>query len=117
MSSDSPEAVRLLGAPLIGFSAGMGEDLSRLRLFLHQRMYRHFRVNRMRSQARRILAFCGIEWDDACLAFHQTERPVLTASVAQVRQPIYRSAVGKWRVYERHLAPLLKELTPDQVLG
>jgi tetratricopeptide (TPR) repeat protein len=69
------------------------------------------------TQARRILAFCGIEWDDACLAFHQTERPVLTASVAQVRQPIYQSAVGKWRAYERHLAPLLKELTPDQVLG
>jgi len=53
---DSAEAVRLLGAPLIAFSADMGEDLSRLRLFLHQRMYRHFRVNRMRSQARRILA-------------------------------------------------------------
>ena len=52
----SAEAVRLLGAPLIAFSPDMGEDLARLRLFLHQRMYRHFRVNRMRSQARRILA-------------------------------------------------------------
>ena len=53
---DSAEAVRLLGAPLIGFSPDMAEDLSRLRLFLHERMYRHYRVNRMRSQARRILA-------------------------------------------------------------
>jgi len=52
----SVEAVRLLGAPLIGFSADMAEDLARLRLFLHQRMYRHYRVNRMRSRARRILA-------------------------------------------------------------
>ena len=53
---DSAEAVRLLGAPLVAFSMGMAEDLGRLRLFLHQRMYRHYRVNRMRSQARRILA-------------------------------------------------------------
>jgi len=53
---DSAEAVRLLGAPLIAFSPDMAEDLARLRLFLHQRMYRHYRVNRMRSRARRILA-------------------------------------------------------------
>ena len=53
---DSPEAVRHLGAPLAAFSAEMVEDLSRLRQFLHVRMYRHYRVNRNRSQARRILA-------------------------------------------------------------
>ena len=46
----------MLGRPLVGFSDGMLEDLSRLRIFLNQRMYRHFRINRMRSQARRILA-------------------------------------------------------------
>jgi dGTPase len=48
--------VRALGRPLVGFSADTAEDLSRLREFLQQRMYRHFRVNRTRSQARRILA-------------------------------------------------------------
>ena len=47
--------MRTLGRPLIAFSPEMAEDLGRLRLFLHQRMYRHFRVNRTRSQARRIL--------------------------------------------------------------
>ena len=52
---DSPEAVRMLGSPLVGFSPGMAEDLARLRLFLHERMYRHYRVNRTRSQARRLL--------------------------------------------------------------
>jgi dGTPase len=52
---DSPEAVRMLGAPLVGFSPDMAEDLARLRAFLHERMYRHYRVNRTRSQARRIL--------------------------------------------------------------
>jgi dGTPase len=52
----SAEDVRLLGRPLVGFSGDMAEDLGRLRHFLHQRMYRHYRVNRTRSQARRILA-------------------------------------------------------------
>jgi len=51
----SPEDVRTLGRPLVGFSPDMAEDLARLRAFLHQRMYRHYRVNRTRSQARRIL--------------------------------------------------------------
>ena len=53
---ESAEAVRLLRAPLIAFSAQMAEDLGRLRLFLHERMYHHYLVNRKRSQARRILA-------------------------------------------------------------
>lgn len=66
-------------------------------------------------QARRILEFCGIDWNDACLEFHRTERAVLTASAAQVRNPIYRSSLGKWRAYERHLAPLLKELPPQDI--
>ena len=53
---DSPEAVRGLGQAIVAFSPDMAEDLARLRLFLHERMYRHYRVNRKRSQARRILA-------------------------------------------------------------
>ena len=52
---ESAEDVRLLGRPLVAFSEGMAEDLARLRLFLHERMYRHYRVNRTRSQARRLL--------------------------------------------------------------
>lgn len=51
-----PEDVRAMGGPLVGFSSEMGDQLSQLRAFLHARMYRHFRVNRTRSQARRILA-------------------------------------------------------------
>ena len=50
------EDVRLLGGALVAFSPAMTEDLARLRAFLYQRMYRHWRVNRTRSQARRILA-------------------------------------------------------------
>jgi tetratricopeptide (TPR) repeat protein len=62
------------------------------------------------GQARRIIAHCDLPWDDRCLAFHKTDRPVRTASATQVRQPIYKSAVGRWRVYERHLDPLRNAL-------
>lgn len=62
--------------------------------------------------ARRILSHCGLPWNDACLSFHETERPVRTASASQVRQPIYQTAVGRWRVYEEFLAPLLEALGP-----
>jgi hypothetical protein len=60
--------------------------------------------------ARRMVAHCGLEWDDACLDFHKSQRAVRTPSAAQVRQPIYHSAIGRWRHYERQLKPLLDEL-------
>jgi tetratricopeptide (TPR) repeat protein len=60
--------------------------------------------------ARRVLSYCDLPWDDRCLAFHETDRPVRTASATQVRQPIYRSAVGRSRVYEEFLGPLLAAL-------
>jgi len=62
------------------------------------------------SEARRLLEFCGLHWDPACLAFHENRRPVRTASVTQVRQPIYRSSVGRWKPYARYLGPLLEAL-------
>jgi tetratricopeptide (TPR) repeat protein len=64
----------------------------------------------LEGQARRIIAHCGLPWDERCLSFHETDRPVRTASATQVRQPIYNSAVGRWRVYSEHLAPLLAAL-------
>ncbi len=60
--------------------------------------------------SRRLVAFCGLDWDERCLRFHETERPVRTASTAQVRQPMYQSAVGRWRRYEKHLGPLMAAL-------
>lgn len=58
------------------------------------------------ATARRLLAHCGLPWDPAVLAFHTSNRTVATASVVQVRQPLYTKAVGRWRKYERQLAPL-----------
>ena len=62
-------------------------------------------VEKLENEAKRIIEYCGLEWDDACLSFHKTKRPVFTASVAQVRQPIYSSSVGRWQLYEKELEP------------
>lgn len=59
---------------------------------------------------RRLLEHCGLDFEPACLAFHETQRPVRTASAEQVRQPIYTSAVGHWRHFEKELEPLRRAL-------
>ncbi len=64
-------------------------------------------------QARRIVEHCGLEWDDRCLAFDKVARPVRTASSHQVRQPLYRSSVGRPRPDPELLRPLLEGLGPD----
>jgi len=56
---------------------------------------------------RRILDFLGLDWDEKCLQFQKTERPVMTASFWQVRQKIYKDSVGRWRHYRKFIAPLL----------
>jgi len=58
-----------------------------------------------------LLEFVGLEWDPACLNFHKTDRLVSTTSAAQVRQPIYKSSVGRWKHYEAALQPLLDRLS------
>jgi tetratricopeptide (TPR) repeat protein len=56
---------------------------------------------------RKMLEFIGLEWDQRCMDFHKTERPVATASYWQVRQEIYKSSVNRWRNYEKFIGPLL----------
>ena len=60
--------------------------------------------------SRQMIDHVGLEWHEACLSFHQQERTITTASHTQVRQPIYRSSVEKWRKYESHLKPLQQAL-------
>ncbi|WP_374675869.1 sulfotransferase [Ideonella sp.] len=67
-------------------------------------------VRNPETEARRLLAFCGLAWDPAVLDFHQLGGPVQTASLWQVRQPLYQHASGRWRHYARHLAPLERAL-------
>ena len=58
------------------------------------------------NQTRKLVEACGLGWDEACLSPHKTERGVKTASVTQVRQPVYTSSVERWRRYEKYLQPL-----------
>jgi tetratricopeptide (TPR) repeat protein len=67
-------------------------------------------VGDLEGEARRIIAHCGLDWDPRCLAFHETERLVRTASAAQVRREIYRSAIGRAQTCKAFLGPLLAEL-------
>jgi tetratricopeptide (TPR) repeat protein len=62
------------------------------------------------ERAKEVIAFCGLEWDDKCLKFHESDRPVKTASVSQVRKPIYTSSVARWRRYGDGLKPLVDAL-------
>jgi tetratricopeptide (TPR) repeat protein len=70
-------------------------------------------VGDLEQQARRIVAHGGLEWDDACVDFHKTRRTVLTASSAQVRQPVYRTSLEAWLPAREHLQPLLDGLGPE----
>jgi tetratricopeptide (TPR) repeat protein len=64
------------------------------------------------TQARRLLEFCGLEWEDACLKFYESDRPVRTPSSEQVRQPIYDRSVGHWKHYEAELGELIEVIEP-----
>lgn len=69
-------------------------------------------VSDLDAQVRRMLDYCGLPFEEACLRFHETERAVKTASSEQVRQPIYSSSVNLWRNYEQHLDELIQILQP-----
>jgi tetratricopeptide (TPR) repeat protein len=70
-------------------------------------------IGNLEVEGRRMVAHCGLGWEDRCLFFHETERPVRTASAIQVRQPIYLSSIGRWRHYVRQLGPLIEALGFD----
>ena len=91
----------------------------------YQRLMRHYRdvvklpmlevpyeelVNDTETWARRMIDYCGLEWDDACLRYYESDRIMRTASYQQVKQPIYTSSVERWKNYERHLQPLIDAL-------
>ena len=67
-------------------------------------------VEDLEGVARQLIAFCGLPWEPGCLDFHLAKRPVTTASSVQVRQPVYRTAVARWRNYEQPLASLFARL-------
>jgi len=75
-------------------------------------------VGDLEGTSRRLIDFLGLPWEPACLEFHRTERTVATVSHWQVRQPLYSSSIGRWRKYEKHLAPLFAALNdPREVVA
>ena len=64
------------------------------------------------EMSRKLIDFCGLEWDEACLRYYEDGRAVKTPSLHQVRQKIYSSSVERWRNYEPYIGPLMK-LLPD----
>lgn len=73
-------------------------------------------VGSTETEARRLTDFLGLDWDPACLDFHNSKRVVRTASVNQVRRPVYTSAIARWRHHAANLAPLLDALGPNRPL-
>ena len=67
-------------------------------------------VENVEREARRMIGFVGLEWDPVCVSFHRTEQAIRTASVNQVRQPVYAGSVGRWRKHAEQLGPLLEAL-------
>ena len=63
-------------------------------------------VDDQEAESRRLLEYCGLEWEPRCMDFHLNSSPTATASVTQVRQAMFRSSLDKWRCYEQQLAPL-----------
>lgn len=113
--------------PFVG-ELGFAYDLRELGLYYrhYERLMAHWRallppacflevdyetlVEDLEGQGRRLVDFCGLEWNQACLSFYQTPRQVLTASATQVREPLYRTSVGRWKSYARYLTPLMGAL-------
>jgi tetratricopeptide (TPR) repeat protein len=70
-------------------------------------------VTDLESVARRMIEACGLPWEPACLEFHRTERPIRTASVMQVRQPVYQRSVARWKHYEAALGELFAQISVE----
>ncbi len=64
----------------------------------------------LENVAKKLVAWCGLDWEPGCLDFHRAKRPVKTASAVQVRRPLFATSIGRWKHYERSLAPLLEAI-------
>jgi hypothetical protein len=86
-----------------------------LPLPIHEISYEEL-IQNQEAVTRKLLAFCGLDWDERCLAFWSTRRVVQTASAVQVRKPISSQAIGRWRHYRSHLGPLFEALGVSSTL-
>jgi len=77
---------------------------------MHEVSYEDLVANQL-EETRKLLDYCGLEWEERCVAFHQNPAASTTASASQVRRPIYNSSISQWRHYEHQLAELRDEIT------
>ena len=95
-------------ADYVRMMAHLGEvQPGRIHRVIHERL-----VEDPETEVRALLAYCGLPWEDACLRFHETKRPVRTASSEQVRQPLSRAGFDRWKPFEQWLDPLKEALGP-----
>ncbi len=98
-----------LGVYYRGYERLMAHWRQVINLPLYEVQYENL-IDNPEKISRELVAFCGLEWDERCLRFHESKRVVATASYDQVRQPIYKKSVARWKHYERHLGPLKEAL-------
>lgn len=72
-------------------------------------------VTDIEAEARRLIAFCGLEWQEQCLAFHENAAPVATASASQVRRPLYATSINRWKRHREAMQPALDVLTANGI--
>lgn len=95
-----------LGLAYQGYLRVMAHWRKILPLPMMEVRYEHL-ISDQEQVSRELIDFCDLDWDQRCLAFHQQQRGVKTASFWQVRQPVYSSSVGRWRQYQKQLQPLI----------
>lgn len=101
--------LRELGRYYIAYRRLMQHWTARIPGLIHEVSYEAL-VADQRRETRNLLAFCGLQWQDACLDFHANPAPSTTASAAQVRRRLYDDAIGQWRQYAAQLEPLQRQL-------
>jgi len=77
--------------------------------FIYEISYENL-VNNQELETKKLLDFCGLDWDKNCLTFYKNKRGIITASFAQTRKPIYKNSIKSWQKYENELLPLFKIL-------
>jgi tetratricopeptide (TPR) repeat protein len=98
-----------IAAYYVSYARLMDHWLKVLPLRIHDVHYEEL-VNDQDALTRALLKFCGVEWNDRCLSFFDTRRVVRTASSVQVRKPVSKGSIGRWKKYQSHLGPLIKAL-------
>ncbi len=109
--SISPTAWRTSGA-IYGSYVELMAHMDRVLPGKIHRVFYEQMIEDTEGEIRRLLSYCGLPFEEACLQFHQTERSVRTASAYQVRKPIFRDGLEQWRHYEPWLQPLQSALGP-----